>query len=198
MFSPSPEMEIAHGIYKTSLAGLYFIASQQHTDDRGYYSELVRIPELNEVLGTPFIVAQVNCARSLSNVARGIHAENWNKLVTVVQGTAFCAFADIRPMSDTFGKVETALLGPGQNALHGSFFIEKGIGNSLCVTEGPVDYLYYVDALYKDRDTSFDQAVSLFDPSLNISWPLSKDEMIISERDKNAVTLEELVGEKNV
>lgn len=198
MFLPNPDLEIAHGIYKTSLDGLFFIACVQHTDDRGYYSELVRIPELNQVRGTSFTVAQVNIARSNANVARGIHAEDWNKLVTVTQGTAFCAFADIRPTSATFGKVETVLLGHGENALQGSFFIEKGIGNSLCVTEGPVDYLYYVDALYKDRDTSFDQAVSLFDPDLNIAWPLSKEEMIISERDKNAIALKELIEEKHV
>lgn len=197
MYSPSPELEIAHGIYKTLLEGLYFIASTKHIDTRGYYSELVRIPELEQVRGVPFTVAQVNIARSYAKVARGIHAENWNKLVTVTQGTAFCAFADIRPQSSTFKQVETVLLGHGENALHGSFFIEKGIGNSLCVIEGPVDYLYYVDELYKERDTSFDQAVSLFDPELAIQWPLTQAEMIISDRDTKAISLAELVRVKH-
>lgn len=196
MFSPSEELLVAPGIYKTSLEGLFFIPSQKHEDDRGYYAELTRIPEIDAVRKTPFTVAQVNVARSNTNIARGIHAEQWNKLVTVTNGTAFCAFADIRPESPTFGKVETALLGTGTDALFGSFFIEKGIGNSLCVTEGPVDYIYYVDALYKNRDTSFDRAVSLFDPDLAIAWPISKEEMIISERDTNAVSLRELFPEK--
>jgi len=198
MFTPTKDLEVAHGIFRTQLAGLYFIASTKQSDDRGYYSELVRLPELDAIRNTAFVVAQVNIARSLENVARGIHAENWNKLVTVTNGTAFCAFADIRPESQTFGQVETVLLGQSTEALHGSFFIEKGIGNSLCVTAGPVDYIYYVDALYKDRDTTYDRAVSLFDPDLAINWPLSKEEMIISDRDKDAVTVQELFPEKYV
>ena len=196
MYTPTPELELASGIYKTSLEGLYFIPSKKFDDDRGYYAELARIPELDAVQGETFTVAQVNLARSNDKVARGIHAEDWNKLITITSGVAFCAFADIRPDSPTFGAVETVSLGVGENALHGAFFISKGIGNSLCVTQGPVDYLYCVDALYKDRDTSFDRAVSLFDPDLAIQWPLSKEEMIISERDTQATTVRELFPEK--
>ncbi len=196
MYSPTSELEIAHDIYRTSLEGLYFIPSRKFDDERGYYAELTRIPELNDVPSEAFSIAQVNLARSSQHIARGIHAENWNKLVTITSGVAFCAFADIRPNSTTFGAVETAYLGVGATALHGSFFITKGIGNSLCVTQGPVDYLYSVDALYKDRDTSFDRAVSLFDPDLDIKWPLAKEEIIISERDTNAITLRELFPEK--
>ena len=198
MFSPSNATELESGIFATALKGLYFVASTKHSDNRGYYSELIRLPELEAVRKTSFTVVQVNLARSNQDVARGIHAEDWNKLVTVTNGTAFCAFADIRPDSATFGTVETALIGQGETALHGSFFIEKGIGNSLCVMEGPVDYIYSVDALYKDRDTSFDRAVSLFDPDLAIQWPISQDQMIISDRDKNAVNLSELFPEKYV
>jgi len=80
--------------------------------------------------------------------------------------------------------------------LHGSLFIPNGIGNSLCAVKGPVDYLYYVDQLYKDRNTNGDKAISLFDPNLNIEWPIKREDMIISERDKNAVTLTELFPKK--
>ena len=195
MYTLTSEREIAHGIYSTALSGLYYIETTQHSDSRGYYAELARIPELEVVTGSPFTIAQLNLAHSGHHVARGIHAEQWNKLITIPAGTAFCAFADITPGSATFGKVETAYLGQGDSALHGSFYLSKGIGNSLCVTEGPVDYLYAVDALYKDRDTKFDRALSLFDATLAIKWPLSQAEMIISERDATAVTLDELLKE---
>ncbi|MCB9800832.1 MAG: dTDP-4-dehydrorhamnose 3,5-epimerase family protein [Pseudomonadales bacterium] len=196
MFTPYEDLEISNGIYSTSLDGLYFVASKKFDDNRGYYAELTRIPELDEVRNKKFNVVQVNLARSNKNVVRGIHSEDWNKLVTITNGVAFCAFVDMRPDSPTFGAVETVTLGVGKEALHGSFFIPKGIGNSLCVTEGPVDYLYYVDALYKDRDRSFDRAVSLFDPDLAINWPLPKDKMVISERDSNATTVRAIFPEK--
>ena len=57
--------------------------------------------------------------------------------------------------------------------------------------KGPVEYVYLVDRLYKDRDPAGDVAISLFDPGLNIDWPLKKEEMIISDRDKQAVSLKE-------
>ena len=196
MFTPTDSSEIANGIYAPELEGLYFISSNFFSDDRGSYAELVRLPELEAVRKQAFPVVQVNVARSKVNVARGIHAEQWNKLVTVTNGVAFCAFVDFRTDSATFGKSVTAELGIGQTALHGSFFISSGIGNSLCVTQGPVDYLYYVDQLYKDRDVSHDQAVSLFDPELAIPWPIEREKMILSERDQTAITLKELFPEK--
>ena len=52
-----------------------------------------------------------------------------------------------------------------------------------------MDYIYCVDRLYQDRDKAGDQAISLFDPDLNITWPLNRDKMVLSERDKNAVFL---------
>ena len=79
-------------------------------------------------------------------------------------------------------------LGFGREPLY-----SKGLGNSLCVVNGPVDYLYAVDALYRERDTSGDQAISLFDPELAIPWPISREQMIISERDKQSVNLAEKI-----
>lgn len=196
MYTPNPSLKVAEHIYATKLEGLYFLESKKFDDSRGYYAELARLPEIDLLRGTEFCTKQVNIARSEKNVIRGIHSESWNKLVTVTNGVAFCALVDLRPDSQTFGEVETFLLGIGTDALHGSIFIPNGIGNSLCVVSGPVDYLYYVDELYKDRDPSGDKALSLFDPDLAIEWPIKKDEMVISERDLNSVTLKELFPEK--
>jgi dTDP-4-dehydrorhamnose 3,5-epimerase len=146
---------------------------------------------LEAIIGYQFKIQQINQARSMENVIRGIHCENWNKLVTVTSGSCFCAIADVKKTSPTYKKTETFMLGDGDQDLSGSLFITKGLGNSLCVVKGPVDYLYAVDALYRDRDKSGDQAVSLFDPELNIEWPIKQEDMIISDRDKSAVTLGE-------
>ncbi len=196
MYTPKESLQVGESIYSSKLEGLFFLESKKFDDERGYYAELARIPELDALRGVEFCTKQVNIARSSQNVARGIHSENWNKLVTVTNGVAFCALVDLRPTSKTFGVFETILLGVGKDALHGSVFIPSGIGNSLCVVEGPVDYLYYVDKLYKDRDPSGDKALSLFDPDLAISWPIAKEEMILSQRDQNTVTLKELFPEK--
>lgn len=191
--SYTPETEIENGIFKTSIDGLFFVEKSFHEDERGFFSEIGRIPEIEAVTGQTFIVKQINHARSIKNVVRGIHAEGWNKFIFVTAGKAFCALADLRPQSVTYRKVETFVLGFGEGALIGSLYVPMGVGNSYAVLDGPMDYVYFVDRLYADRDKSGDAAISLFDPELNIEWPIAKEEMIISERDKNCVMLKDFI-----
>jgi dTDP-4-dehydrorhamnose 3,5-epimerase len=188
-FLPENEQQLPSGLFSTPFAGMYFLPFQSAADERGFYAELFRLPELNSELKESFGIQQVNLSYSLTHVIRGFHAENWRKLITILTGTAFCAFADFRQNSDTFGQVFTALV--GESGIKGSFFLPAGIGNSFCVTQGPVNYVYAVDQLYKSRDTNGDVAVSLFDPDLQVPWPISREEMILSQRDRAAITFKE-------
>lgn len=197
-YSPSEENTLKEGVYKTSIDGVLYIERPIHRDERGFFSEVVKVPELEEISNMPFQVKQVNHARSEQNVVRGIHAEGWNKLVVVMTGVCFSAIVDVRPNSETFGKKEYFLMGERENGLKGCLFLPSGVGNSLCVLEGPVDYLYLVDRLYAERDKSGDVAISVFDPDLGIPWPIEKESMIISERDTNSITLREKCPEKFV
>jgi dTDP-4-dehydrorhamnose 3,5-epimerase len=191
LYQPTAEKQVADRIFSTTVSGLWYIAHSKHGDNRGFFSEIGLLPDLETVIGHPFVIKQINLARSSDYVTRGIHCENWNKYVTVIRGSCFCAIADVVSTSPTFKQVETFMLGDGDQDLDGSLYISKGLGNSLCGVKGPVDYLYAVDALYRDRDTSGDQAISLFDPELAIEWPIPKDQMIISDRDSQSITLAE-------
>lgn len=195
-YHPTKDLEIKDGVHKTNIDGLFYLAFNHFPDNRGFFTEVGHIHKIEEVFGQPFKIAQVNHSRSLKNVVRGMHAEGWNKLVTVTNGVSFSALADVRPDSKTFGKVETFLLGINGQALKGSLFIASGIANSVCVIEDPVDYIYCVDKLYKDRNPADDQAISVFDKDLNINWPIKKEDMVISDRDKQAITLREKHPEK--
>lgn len=183
-------------IYKTEIDGLFFIETPIHADNRGFYREVAIIPDLEKTIGHNFVIKQLNHSRSNANVIRGFHAENWNKLITVASGTCLCVLADIRPESPTFLKSVYFYIGDGESSLKGSFFVTKGIANSFLVLQGPSDYMYAVDETYRDRDTSHDTAISLFDENLNISWPIRRDDMVISERDLNSIKLQDLYPEK--
>lgn len=196
MYQPLPELEVQPGIFKTVIGGLYYLAYSFAADERGFFAEVGHSHKIEAVTGRPFKIAQINHSRSQANVARGLHAEGWNKLVTVINGLAFSSLADVRPDSPTFAKVELFELGPDNGGLKGSLYISSGIANSVCVLKAPVDYIYCVDKLYADRDKAGDQAISLFDPDLNIPWPLDRSKMIISERDKTAVFLRQKFPEK--
>jgi dTDP-4-dehydrorhamnose 3,5-epimerase len=193
-YTPTKELEVAENIFKTKIDGLFYLKYKKFLDDRGFFSQILE-PERIRAAGInhDFQIKQVNLAVSNERVARGLHTEGWNKLITVVQGRAFCALADVRQDSATYKNVEyfDFLADPSGEWGEG-LYISKKIGNSVCAVEGPVHYLYGVDQLYHERNKADDVAVSIFDPDLNILWPFAKEEMIISERDLQSVTLREL------
>jgi len=195
-FSPTQENKVNPTIHKTSINGLFYIPHKSFPDERGFYSELARIPEIEDVADNKFNIKQINQSRSNENIARGIHAEDWNKLVTVTNGLCYCVLVDLRPDSPTFSKYESFYLGTDKKALKGSIFISKGIGNSLFALKGPVDYVYAVDAIWSERDTSGDRAIALFDKDINIQWPVEQRKMIVSKRDTEGTTLREMFPEK--
>lgn len=196
IYQPTAQLKVDERVYETAIEGLFYIAHEVHPDERGFYAELALVPDIVAATKVSFDVVQISQARSMTNVARGFHAESWNKLVTVMTGRALSVIADIRPDSPTFLNTERFLLGQGEGTLTGSLLITSGIGNSYCVLTGPADYLYCVDQLYRERDPGGDAAVSLFDPDLGVSWPIPQEQMILSVRDKQAKTLRELYPEK--
>lgn len=192
-FQPTSENQIDEYVYRTPIEGLLYIQHKRFNDERGFYAELDRVPEIEKALQLDFKVKQLNLSNSNQNVIRGIHAENWNKLLMITRGTIFGAWVDFRRDAATFGDVVTMTLGDhNHGTFFGSVFVSSGIGNSFCVTEGPVDYLYAVDQLYAERDPSGDVAVSVFDPDLAIPWPILRDQLIISDRDLNSVSFKEM------
>lgn len=176
-------------IKTTSISGLLILQRPVFADERGFFRELFHQDELKKVSGIKFEGIQMNHSRSIPKVIRGIHGEQWNKIVYPVSGQAFIAVADIKPDSSTFGQVETFNVND-ENRI--GFFIANGLANSLCVIgDEPVDYVYLVDAYWNGSDT---RAIAWNDPDLNIDWPIKNP--IISDRDKNNPTLRDLFPEK--
>lgn len=175
-------------IQKTTIEGLLILKRPTHKDERGFFREVFHLDELEKELKFEFKMVQMNHSLSLPKVIRGLHAENWNKLIYSVTGKMFTAIVDIRVDSPTFAKVETFTIDNERVAL----FIPKGLANSIStVGDQPVNYVYLVDAYYDGSDT---RAVAWDDPDLNINWPIK--DPIISERDKNNPRLRDLFPEK--
>ncbi len=192
-YNPCDELQVSQNFFKTSLPGLFYFQAPKFNDRRGFFSEVVKLPELEKVIGRPFPVKQVNYAHSAVNTVRGMHAEGWNKLVFVTSGLAFCTIADIRAESDTYKQTECFKLGYDQKTdLGQGLFISQGLANSAAVLAGPLHYIYLVDRLYSERSQEDEQAISIFDPELNIDWPISQNKMILSKRDQQAVKLSDL------
>jgi dTDP-4-dehydrorhamnose 3,5-epimerase len=197
LYQPHSSLQLTPHFYRTPLKGLFYFQAKKHADQRGFFSEIIKLPELEQVVGFEFQPKQVNYAQSKTNVVRGLHAEGWNKLVTVVSGQIFSAIADIRPHSETYKQTVNFKLSYDENQNFGNgLFISQGLANSICVLQGPVRYLYLVDELYENRHKKDDLSISIFDPELDINWPLAREEMILSKRDENAVSLQSAISQQ--
>lgn len=162
----------------TAIDGLLVVRWDTHGDERGFFRQTYRVDELAEALGREPVLRQGNHSRSDGGVLRGFHAEPWDKLVYVVRGTAFCAIADVRPDSATFGEVATFTLGdaPGERI---RLFVAEGLANSfLTLTE--TDYVYDVGGYWApDVDK---RAVAWDDPDLAVRWPVGSPTVSPADR----------------
>jgi dTDP-4-dehydrorhamnose 3,5-epimerase len=110
-----------------------------------------------------------------AGVTRGLHAEPWDKFISVANGSVFGAWVDLRK-GPSFGKTFSIEINPGV-----AVFVPLGVANGFQTLEDNVVYTYLVNAHWSpDAKYTF---VNLFDPALNIDWPISKDETVISDKD---------------
>lgn len=173
-------------IEETNLAGVLLISRPVLPDDRGFFKEIYRKNELEERLGIEFNPVQANQARSSKYTLRGIHASPWNKLVSVMKGSAQIVIVDLHEDSATFGEHFTQVLGEGD---HKSIFIPKGYGNSYLVLSEEVDCLYITDAYW---GPGLEKSVIWNDPDLKIEWMLKGNKPVLSEKDQKNPTLREV------
>lgn len=176
-------------IRKTSIPGLLILERPNFPDERGFFREIFHLDELEKEIGFEFKPVQMNHSRSLPGVLRGLHAEEWNKLIYPVTGRSFLAVVDLRPDSATFAKVETFTVDDNQRY---GLFIPNGFANSIAAPgEEPVDYVYLTDAYWDGSDR---RAIAFDDPDLAIRWPIKNP--ILSERDKQNPKLRDLFPDK--
>lgn len=177
----------------TDIDGLYIITMKQIGDDRGVIRELFRDSALREAGLTGFGPwRQINATETRQGAIRGLHAEEMWKLVAVVEGEAYGAYVDIRPDSPSKGKVVTTPLAKGMQVL-----VPQGVCNGFqSVSEGVTQYLYCFDAEWVLGMKG--NSVTPLDPELGINWPIpvtAADYELISQKDANAPTLKEVLGQ---
>lgn len=175
-------------VHETRIPGLLRLDLPVHGDNRGWFKENWQREKMT-ALGLPdFGPVQNNISfNKEAGVTRGIHAEPWDKYISIGNGKVFAALVDLRP-GDSFGVVETVELTPDT-----AIFVPKGVGNSFQTLEPDTVYTYLVNAHWSpDATYTF---VNLADEELNIQWPIALDQVELSEKDKNHPRLSELKKE---
>lgn len=165
--------------HTTPIPGLLIFDVTKVGDDRGYFQEKFQQAKLR-LAGLPedFVVVQNNISfNKETGVTRGLHAEPWEKYISIISGRAFAVWCDLR-RGDSFGTVFFTELTPEK-----AVFVPRGIANGYQTQEPDVIYGYLVNEHWSP-DGQY-QSVHMFDPELNIPWPIAQTEAIISDKDKS-------------
>jgi len=181
-------------IVKTGIDGVVLIQRPVMGDARGFVHEPYNKEELKQATGVDFSPVQWTHGYIKPGVIKAVHSEDWNKLIYPVTGILYAPICDLRPESQTFGKVEYITIdNTKEDSKRQALFLPSGgIGNSICVLgKVRMHYFYLIDEYWDDAKA---KGVAWDDPDLNIKWPVENP--ILSERDKNNPTLRETFPDK--
>ncbi len=173
-FNPDEYNELT--VTESDIPGLFVIKLPVHGDNRGWFKENYQREKM-EALGLPaFNIVQNNFSyNDKAGATRGLHAEPWEKFISVANGSVFAAWCDLRK-GESFGRTFTIEINPGV-----AVFVPRGVANGYQTLEDNVTYTYLVNAHWTaDAKYTF---VNLFDPAIGIEWPIGKDVAVISDKD---------------
>jgi dTDP-4-dehydrorhamnose 3,5-epimerase len=171
-------------ISATPIPGLLLVRMPVHADNRGWFKENWQRSKMIAAGLPDFGPVQHNIAFNTSaGTTRGIHAEPWDKLVSVATGRVFGAWVDLRA-GDSFGATYTAELDAST-----AVFIPRGVANGYQTLEDGTAYSYLVNAHWSP-DAEYAN-VNLADETVNVPWPRPLVE--ISDKDRDHPRLADVV-----
>lgn len=172
----------------TPIQGLYIIEPKVFGDNRGYFMETYNYEDF-KAQGLDMVFVQDNQSKSRKGVLRGMHFQTkypQGKLVRVIKGEVFDVAIDLRKKSKTYGQWHGVLLTEENKK---QFYVPEGFAHGFLVTSNEAEFVYKCTNLYHPE---YEGGIAWNDPDINIQWPLEGiEEVLLSEKDKNAPTLEE-------
>jgi dTDP-4-dehydrorhamnose 3,5-epimerase len=177
-------------VRELTVPGAWEFTPQVHTDSRGLFYEWFTDSSFSAFAGHRFDVHQVNCSVSSSGVLRGLHfaqvPPGQAKYVTCLHGSVFDVIVDIRVGSPTFGQWDAAVLDVRTRRC---VYLSEGLGHAFLALEDDSAITYLCSAGYNPKR---EHTINAVDPALDIAWPAVYGGPIMSDRDRDAPTLEQV------
>jgi len=165
-------------VEETPIPGLLVVDLPVHGDSRGWFKENWQHTKMSN-LGLPDLgPVQNNISFNAERgVTRGIHAEPWDKYISVAAGRIFGAWVDLRE-GDSFGAVFTTEVDPTK-----AVFVPRGVGNAFQALEDNTAYTYLVNNHWSEEAQSLYTFLNLEDENSAIEWPIPLQQAIRSDKD---------------
>lgn len=164
-------------VTQTGIPGLLLVDLPVHGDNRGWFKENWQRSKMLD-LGLPdFGPVQNNISfNDAIGTTRGLHAEPWDKYVSVATGRIFGAWVDLRE-GPSFGATFTAEIDASS-----AVFVPRGVANGYQTLEADTAYTYLVnDHWSPDASYAF---VNLADETAAIEWPIVLEDAETSAKDR--------------
>ena len=180
-------------IIKTNINDVIILEPSVFHDERGYFLESFSEKWFRStVCDTHFV--QDNESKSHYGVLRGLHFQHppfaQAKLVRVISGKVLDVAVDIRADSPTFGQhVAVELSDENKRQL----FIPRGFAHGFVVLSEEAVVQYKCDNYYAPE---YAGSILWSDPILQIDWKIPLEDIILSEKDRSARTLEDTKSRK--
>ncbi|MFV0535839.1 MAG: dTDP-4-dehydrorhamnose 3,5-epimerase [Dysgonomonas sp.] len=164
-----------------SIKGVWVIEPRVFTDERGYFMESFKKEAFEKHIGKLDFV-QDNESKSTRGVLRGLHYQTGEyaqaKLVRALKGSVLDVIVDLRKSSPTFGQSISIELTEDNKK---QFFVPRGFAHGFLVLSPEAIFSYKVDNVYAPEHEA---SLLWSDPTINIDWGISEDELILSAKDK--------------
>ena len=176
-------------VINTDIQGVVIVEPKVFGDHRGYFFESFSEKDFAEAVGEVKFV-QDNESKSSYGVLRGLHFQKpphaQAKLVRVVKGRVLDVAVDLRKGSPTFGK-HVAVELTEEN--HRQLFIPRGFAHGFVVLSDEAVFQYKCDNYYAPQSEG---SVLWNDPDIGIQWGIPSEDVMLSEKDRNAPLLKDL------
>jgi dTDP-4-dehydrorhamnose 3,5-epimerase len=190
---PTPDAEFLRQAFitETGIPGLLVIQRPVYRDNRGFFRETDRVPDIAAAVGQKIDLPQGNESyNDKLGTTRGIHIAPWGKLVfTPYGGSAFVVAVDFRLNSPTFGQVFTTTL--GRRGSIANLWIPPGFGHGYQALLPDTSYVYRATQLWSPGQ---EVGVRWNDPTLGIHWPITRDVTLSDKDAKNPLVAELFPG----
>lgn len=169
---------------ETKLSGCFILEPVVFEDERGYFFESYNENRLATILGYNPHFVQDNQSKSQFGVVRGLHMQAGDhaqaKLVRVLEGSVLDVAVDVRPGSPTYGQhVAVELSAENKKQL----FVPRGFLHGFSVLSGHAVFAYKCDNKYNKEA---EDGVHPLDQQLAVDWQIPAEQMILSQKDKEA------------
>ena len=176
----------APSLETTPIPGLLVVHIPVFADGRGWFKESWQREKMIAIGLPDFGPVQNNISfNAVRGATRGIHAEPWEKLVSIASGRVFGAWVDLRAGA-SFGSTYWIEIDPSI-----AVFVPRGVGNSYQSLADATAYSYLVNEHWRPGVDY--PALDLGDPSAAIPWPIPLAEAEISEKDRRNPQLSDIV-----